>query len=90
MKENRLIMIDDALYAQRRTNYLESDLIDKANKADYREEIEQLKESAIYFGLGELSQQIEDIWEAKRAENIRWHQNALLNMYQFSIMLSIF
>jgi hypothetical protein len=90
MKENRLIMIDDATLSQARINYIESDLIDKANNAEDRQEIEQLKEHAIRCGLGELSEQIEAVWAAKRAEHIRWHQAALLNMYQFSIMLSIF
>lgn len=90
MKENRLIMIDDALYSQRRINYIESDLIDKANNAEDRQEIEQLKEHAIHCGLGELAQQIDDIWAAKRTELVRWHQAALLNTYHLSIMLSIF
>ena len=90
MKENRLIMIDDASLSQARINYIESDLIDKANNAEDRQEIEQLKEHAIRCGLGELAQQIDEIWAAKRAEYVKWHQTALLNMYQFSIMLSIF
>lgn len=68
MTENRLIMVDDALYAQRRIGYIESDLIDKANNAEDRQDIELLKKLAVFNGLGELAQQIEEIWIARQKE----------------------
>lgn len=75
MEDNRLIMIDDALYSQRRINYIESDLIDKANDADDRQEIELLKKQAIFNGLGELAEQIEQIWIARQEEMLEAKRN---------------
>ena len=60
--ENRITRLDDDKSQEARINYIQADLINKANEADSRVTIELLKEDATNCGLFGLVDQIEDIW----------------------------
>lgn len=60
--ENKITRLDDDKSQLARINYIQADLINKANEADSRVNIEALKEDAINCGLFYLVDEIEDIW----------------------------
>ena len=60
--ENKITRLDDDKSQEARINYIQADLINKANEADSRVTIELIKQDAINCGLFGLVDQIEDIW----------------------------
>ena len=55
-------------------NYVENDLIEKAHNATDRIDIEQLISIAISCGLNDLEFEILDVWEDRKWELVKLHQ----------------
>ena len=64
------VICENAEYCQAKDNYIISDLLDKAHKANDPNEIEPLRQYARNCGLYELEREIIEAWEAKQRELI--------------------
>ncbi len=70
MTDNIILIVTDAETDQARINYISSDLLDKAYKANDHTEIEPLRQYARNCGLFEVEREIIEAWEAKQRELI--------------------
>ena len=70
MADNIILIVTDAETDQARINYISSDLLDKAHKANDPNEIEPLRQYAKNCGLFEVEREIIEAWEAKQRELI--------------------
>jgi hypothetical protein len=64
------VICENAEYCQAKDNYIISDLLDRANKANDHTEIEPLRQYAKNCGLFEVEREIIEAWEAKQRELI--------------------
>ena len=64
------VICENAEYCQAKDNYISSDLLDKAHKANDHTEIEPLRQYAKKCGLFEVEREIIEAWEAKQRELI--------------------
>lgn len=64
------VICENAEYCQAKDNYIISDLLDKAHKANDPNEIEPLRQYARECGLFELEREIIEAWEVRQKELI--------------------
>ena len=70
MTDNIILIVTDADTDQARINYISSDLLDKAHKANDPNEIEPLRQYARNCGLFEVEREIIESWEVRQKELI--------------------
>ena len=64
------VICENAEYCQAKDNYISSDLLDKAHKANDPNEIEPLRQYARECGLFEVEREIIESWEVRQRELI--------------------
>ena len=64
------VICENAEYCQAKDNYISSDLLDKAHKANDPNEIEPLRQYARECGLFEVEREIIESWEVRQKELI--------------------
>jgi len=64
------VICENAEYCQAKDNYIISDLLDRAHKANDHTEIEPLRQYARECGLFELEREIIEAWEVRQKELI--------------------
>ena len=64
------VICENAEYCQAKDNYISSDLLDKAHKANDPNEIEPLRQYARNCGLFEVEREIIESWEVRQRELI--------------------
>ena len=64
------VICENAEYCQAKDNYISSDLLDKAHKANDHTEIEPLRQYARNCGLFEVEREIIESWEVRQKELI--------------------
>ena len=64
------VICENAEYCQAKDNYISSDLLDKAHKANDPNEIEPLRQYARNCGLFEVEREIIESWEVRQKELI--------------------